>query len=409
MTPVASRSVRFVGHSDQAGRSDGVQVMVHRGHAYVGHGFSNGISVLDVRDPKHPKVVNFLPCPPDTRAIHLQTHEDLLLAVNGPSVWRMQEFQNQQNYFAGSPADLLKARAGSFAAGIRVFDISRPAEPVEIGFMPVDGMGPHRIWYTGGRYAYASIHFADMTDHVFAVVDVSDPRKPEVAARWWIPGMWRDGAETASWPAGKRYALHHALVAGTLAYGAWRDGGLTVLDVADPLRPRLVVHRNWDPPFGGGTHSPLPLPDRDLLVVADEPTSAECRQGLRYVWILDVREPGNPVSIATCPTPSEADYCAKGGNFGPHNLHENRPGSLQSSRLVFATYYNAGLRVFDIENPFRPREVGFYVPPDPERMVDPRPGRPRVIQAADCYVDPNGLVYLTDSNVGLNILQFEGP
>jgi hypothetical protein len=221
--------------------------------------------------------------------------------------------------------------------------------------------------------------------------------------------MWRGGAETVSWPAGKRYALHHALVAGTLAYGAWRDGGLTVLDVADPLRPRLVVHRNWDPPFGGGTHSPLPLPDRDLLVVADEPTSAECRQGLRYVWIFDVREPANPVSIATCPTPSEADYCARGGNFGPHNLHENRPGSLQSSRLVFATYYNAGLRVFDIENPFQPREVGFYVPPAPERMVDPRPGRPRVIQAADCYVDPNGLVYLTDSNAGLNILQFEGP
>ena len=97
MTPVASRNVRFVGHSDQAGRSDGVQVMIHRGHAYVGHGFSNGISVLDVRDPKRPRVVNFLPCPPDTRAIHLQTHEDLLLAVNGPSVWRMQEFQNQQN------------------------------------------------------------------------------------------------------------------------------------------------------------------------------------------------------------------------------------------------------------------------------------------------------------------------
>src|SRR5262249_25397765 len=194
-----------------------------------------------------------------------------------------------------------------------------------------------------------------------------------------------------------------------LAYGAWRDGGLTVLDVADPTRPRLLVHRNWDPPFGGGTHSPLPLPDRNLLVVGDEPTTASCTAGLRYVWVFDVREPANPVSIATCPTPAEADYCAKGGNFGPHNLHENRPGSLQSSRLVFATYYNAGVRVYDIENPFQPREVGFYVPADPERMVDPRPNRPRVIQSCDCYVDPSGLMYLTDSNAGLNILQFEGP
>jgi len=89
--------------------------------------------------------------------------------------------------------------------------------------------------------------------------------------------------------------------------------------------------------------------------------------------------------------------------------HENRPGSLQTSRLIFVTYYNAGVRVFDIENPFQPREVGFYVPASPERMVDPRPNRPQVIQCADCYVDPNGLMYVTDTNAGLHILQFGGP
>jgi hypothetical protein len=361
-----------------------------------------------VRDARHPKFVDFIACPPNTRTVHLQVHDDVLLATNMPSVWTMQEFQNQQDYFGASPADKLKGRAGSFTAGIRTFDISQGDRPREIGFLPVEGIGPHRIWYTGGRYAYASIHFAEFTDHIFAVIDVGDPRKPEVVGRWWIPGMWRAGAETPTWRSGRRYALHHALVADTLAYGAWRDGGLTVLDVADPTKPRLLAHRNWDPPFGGGTHSPLPLPDRNLLVVADEATSPNCRQGLRYVWVFDVREPGNPVSIATCPQPSEADYCAKGGNFGPHNLHENRPGSFQSSRLVFATYYNAGVRVFDIADPFQPREVAYYVPANPERMIDPRPGRPQVIQSADCYVDPNGLMYLTDSNAGLNILQFEG-
>ena len=408
MTPVASHRIRFVGHSDQGGRSDGVQVMVHRGYAYIGHTFSNGITILDVRDPRHPRVVDFLACPPNTRAIHLQTHEDLLLAVNGPSVWTMREFQDPQAYFAASPADALDRRRTPFEAGIRVFDIATPERPREIGFMPVDGIGPHRLWYTGGRYAYASIHFAEFTDHVLAVIDLADPRRPEVAGRWWIPGMWRAGGETPGWRQGRRYALHHALVAGTLAYGAWRDGGLTVLDVVDPTRPRLLAHRNWDPPFGGGTHSPLPLPDRDLLVVADEPNSANCSQGLRYVWVLDVREPANPINIATCPTPAEADYCAKGGNFGPHNLHENRPGAFQSSRLVFATYYNAGVRVFDLEDPFRPREVAFYVPPDPVRMIDPRPNRPQVIQSADCYVDREGLIYLTDTNAGLNILQLEG-
>src|SRR5678810_1306477 len=85
--PMASKGIEFVGHSDMGGHGDGVQIMVHRGYAYVGHGFSNGITTLDVRDPKNPKVTDFIACPPGTRAFHLQTHENLLLTVNAPSVW----------------------------------------------------------------------------------------------------------------------------------------------------------------------------------------------------------------------------------------------------------------------------------------------------------------------------------
>jgi hypothetical protein len=48
------------------------------------------------------------------------------------------------------------------------------------------------------------------------------------------------------------------------------------------------------------------------------------------------------------------------------------------------------------------------VPANPTRMMDPRPNRPQVIQSCDCYVDRNGLMYLTDPNAGLYILQFEG-
>jgi hypothetical protein len=401
MKPLA-RGIKFVGHSDMGGHADGVQVMVHRGYAYVGHGYSNGITTLDVRDPKNPKVVDFIACAQGTRALHLQTHEDLLLAVNAPSVWTMQVL-SEKDYFRGSPADRLKG--AGFTAGIRVYDISKPEKPREIGFMPVDGIGPHRIWYVGGRYAYASIHFADVADHVLAVIDMSDFKKPQVVGRCWIPGM--GPGESPTWSAGKRYALHHALVDGDIAYGAWRDGGLTVIDLADKAKPKILAHRTPQP-GGGGTHSPLPLPDRKLLVLADEPTFANCKEGHRHVWTYDIGEPSNPKVLARFPEPAEADYCAKGGFFGPHNLHENRPGAFQSSRLIFSTYYNAGVRVFDLEDAAKPREVAYYVPPNPTRMVDPRPNRPQVLQSGDCYVDRNGLMYLTDQNVGLNILQFEG-
>jgi hypothetical protein len=404
MNAVASRNIKFISHCDQGGRGDGVQVMVHRGFAYIGHGFSNGITVVDVRDPKHPKTANFIACPKNTRAHHLQTHGDLLLAVNGPSVWTMQI--NEKAYFSGSSAEDMKAK--EFTTGLRVYDLSKPEAPREIAFMPTDGLGPHRIWYVGGRYAYLSVHFADFSDHVLAIVDMADPTKPHVVGKFWLPGMWSGGGEKPTWPQGKRYALHHALVAGNLAYSAWRDGGLAVIDVGDPAKPKLIRHHNWDPPFGGGTHSPLPLPDRNLLVVADEANFADCSKGLRYVWVFDVREPSNPISISTCPIPDEADYCKKGGNFGPHNLWENRPGAFQSSNLIFATLHNAGVRAYDISNAFAPREVGYFVPSNPGKMMDPRPNRPQVILSCDVFVDPQGLMYLTDSNAGLNILQFEG-
>ncbi len=406
MKPVAANGIRFVGHCDMNGRSDGVQIMAHRGFAYIGHGFSNGITTVDVRDPAKPKTVDFIACPPGTRAFHLQTHEDVLLAVNAPSVWTMQQFQaSDKNYFGGSPADRLKGTGIEFTAGIRVYDISQPAKPREIGFMPVEGIGPHRIWWVGGRYAYASIHFADVADHVLAVIDLKNPQNPELVGRCWLPGM--GPGESPNWAAGKRYALHHALLDGDIAYGAWRDGGLTVIDVADKARPKILVHR-LPQPGGGGTHSPLPLPDRKLLVLGDEPTFANCKEGRRHIWTYDIREPADPKLMAAFPEPGEADYCAKGGFFGPHNLHENRPGAFQSSRLIFATYYNAGVRVYDLEDAAKPREVAFYVPPNPQKMVDPRPNRPLVLQTADCYVDKNGLMYLKDQNAGLNILQYEG-
>ncbi len=41
--------------------------------------FSDGFTVIDVRDPRQPRTVNFVAAPPNSRAFHLQTHGDLLL------------------------------------------------------------------------------------------------------------------------------------------------------------------------------------------------------------------------------------------------------------------------------------------------------------------------------------------
>ncbi|AOR57961.1 LVIVD repeat-containing protein [Pectobacterium parmentieri] len=409
-TPDYSRNMRLIGHSDQGGRPDGVQVMVHRGYAYIGHMVSQGVSIVDVRDAKNPKPAGFITAPPGTWNIHLQTHDDLLLVVNARDLFADASFAEEKVYYTRSVAETVstKQQGKSWSAGLRIFDISMPDKPREISFLPLDGIGIHRIWYVGGRWAYVSALLDGYSDYIFLTIDLADPQRPEVAGRYWLPGMHTAGGETASWPEGKRYALHHAIISGDTAYGSWRDGGLTLLDVSDRTNPQLISHRNWSPPFGGGTHTALPLPDRDLLVVLDEAVLDNQEDGEKLIWVFDIRDPSNPVSISTFPQPKEADYVKKGAHFGPHNLHENRPGSFISSSLIFATYQNAGVRAYDISNPYQPKETGALVPAAPTRMVDKRPGRPQIIQSCDVFVDADGIIYSTDYNAGLSIIEYRG-
>jgi hypothetical protein len=411
--PALAAHTKLLGYSDQGGHPDGAQIMVHRSHAYIGHHFSSGFSIIDVCDPTQPKVVNWLQAPAGTWNIHLQTHDDLLLVIMAKNMFADAAFADEKNYFRGSIGNVIGTAQGSamsrpWTAGLAVYDISKPAEPRPIGFMPVSGAGVHRIWYTGGRWAYVSALLDGFTDNILLTVDMSDPTKPEIAGRFWLPGMNTADGEKLGWPSGGRIGLHHALVAGDIAYAAWRAGGLVVIDVSDRSQPKLMTHRSWSPPYQGGTHNCLPLPDRDLLVVLDEAEAEHQEDGLKPIWIFDNRDPTNPVSIATCPVPADADYRSFGGKFGPHNLHENRPGSFVSSDFIFATYNNAGLRVYDIREPYRPREVAAFVPPPPTKIVDPRPHRASTVQSSDVFVSADGIMYLTDANAGLYIMQFLG-
>lgn len=410
-TPDFAENMTLIGHSDQGGRPDGVQLMVNKGFAFTGHMFSKGFSIIDVRDPSKPVPVNYVPAPKNTWNIHLQTHDDLLLVINAKDMFASTEFQDETEYYTGELGRKVgtaeSERSRDWTAGMSVYDISDRAEPREIAFMPVEGGGIHRIWYTGGRWAYASVLLDGFTDYIFMTIDLADPSKPREAGRYWLPGM--NVAAGEAHPDGARRAgLHHAIIHGDTAYGAWRDAGLVVMDVADRTNPSLIAHKNWSPPFGGGTHNCLPLPSRDLLVVLDEAVLDNCADGIKHIWMFDIREPSNPISISTFPVPSEAGYASKGAHFGPHNLYENRPDGLVSDQLIFSTYQNAGIRVTDISDPYRPVEVGALVPPTPKQLVDHRPNRPLVIQSCDVWVSKDGLIFANDYNGGLYIMEYGG-
>jgi len=399
--------IKHVSWSDQGGHPDGVQIMLNRRHLYIGHQFTDGLTVMDASDPRNLKPVNYFKTAPNTRTHHLQISNDLMLLANGANVMAMQSYDDARGYFEHTLADSITKKM-PFRAGLSIHDIKTdPARPREIAFLEMPGLGINRLWWTGGRYAYVAAHFDGFTDHILCIVDLQNITKPQIVSRWWLPGMNRAAKEVDKTPRGKRYALHHMIVAGNRGYGAWRDGGLTIHDIGDPARPKLLSHINWSPPFAGGTHTALPLPGRKLVLVAEESNAENCEKGLFYTWVVDVRSDQNPLPIAALPTPKDRNYCGL-GNFGPHNLHENRPGSFQSEQTIFATYHNAGVRVFDIKDAFDPQEIAFWVPPAPKKLVDTHAGVALAPQSCDVLVTPDGLIYVTDWNAGLHVLQYEG-
>lgn len=369
-------NMRLIGHSDLNGYGDGMQLLLKNNYLFVGHLSKMGTSVLDVSDPTAPQVVHQIKQPPHVHSHKVQIGGDILIV-------------NHEQYPKTGP----KAER----TGIQIFDISDPTAPREIGFFSTGGKGVHRLFYQGGNYVHMSAAPEGFTDQIMMIVDISDPTRPTEVSRWWIPGMWPAGGETPTWPDGLRYAAHHPNIWQDRAYWGFWDAGLVIMDISDLANPRKVSQLSWAPEHGGNTHTALPLPDRNLLLVVDESTKAECQESPRRVRVIDISDDTNPHIITMFPEP-QGDFCQHGLRFGPHNLHENQPGAYQSDEIIFVTYFNAGLRVFDISDPTIPQEIAYYIPQTPAGQ--------QAIQTNDVFVAENGLIYISDRvSGGVDILE----
>jgi hypothetical protein len=122
--PVAEdkKNVRVVGHSDLNGWGDTFQIQVRDGLAYVaasGANGHNGLTIVDVSDPSKPKVVNQIEDHPGAR-----THKILLV---GDMLYTNCELRPGEE----PPPDVIP--------GMKIFELSDPANPKQIGHVEADG------------------------------------------------------------------------------------------------------------------------------------------------------------------------------------------------------------------------------------------------------------------------------
>ena len=192
---------------------------------------------------------------------------------------------------------------------------------------------------------------------------------------------------------------------------------MVTLDITDKANPRMIAHLDFSPPISG-IHTTVPfdrmkVPNftkglgdvRNFLAISEEAIAFDCQELRRQLYIVDATEETNPIPVATFKVP-DGDFCERGGRFGPHQFAETKDGEIIGGSLLYVAYFSAGLRIVDISDPFKPKEVGYYIP-DPTDKTKVR-GK-KVIQTNDVDLDYRGLIYITDrAGTGLHILEYMG-
>ena len=358
-------------------------------HAYISN--YQGFSIVDVSEPTKPRVISQVKNHPSVQSQYIDVMGNTLVinqdGVRDEKVWE---------------------------GGIRLYDISDPAKPREVGFFKTDvspRRGVHGFWLhedpKKGKFAFVATTKEGYRDNILIVVDINDPAAPKEVARWWFPGQWTAGGEKPGddWvepDGGLReglpkiwVALHDMTTYKDRAYLAYRDQGVIILDISDPAKPTKISQIKWSPPEEGNTHSiGIVVPPHggrpDVILATDEITSAkQCPFG--YLHVIDVRHEPNPVQIATHRLPLNR-FCPPdrpGRRFGIHDIERMVKGNI-----VFSAWENAGFWAIDISDPYRPKSVGHFVPPV-FRRVNADSGH-----ADDVFVHDNGLVFATSSDPG---------
>jgi hypothetical protein len=372
-----AHGMSVVGHIDLDGKGDCMHVNVVNGIAYVGHmGYNDlGTSIIDVTDPNHPSLISQIPRHMGTHSHKVQVVGSILL-VN-----------HERNRFEAETPN-------RWSAGMAVYNVSDPAHPEQIGFYPTPGVGVHRMTWWEGDLAYVSGTDNGYVGRFLQIVDLSDPSNPTEVGRWWYPGQHQAGGENPDWndssepdpgDEGREYALHHALPYEDRAYCGYWDGGLVILDMSDKAKPRLVSRLDLGPE-SRNTHSAFRPPGKDVVIVTDEQLTRWIGVQ-RHAWVVDISDETKPRIISELPIPAGSRH-SEGIRWGPHNVHEMRPGSFVDPNLIYLTYFAGGLRAYDITDAHNPIEVAHLIPPAPA-------GR-NSIQLNDVTATEDGLVYVTD-------------
>ncbi|HEV2779075.1 MAG TPA: hypothetical protein VGX25_06690 [Actinophytocola sp.] len=392
---------KFVGHSPLDGFNDYGDLYAHGDFAYVGSRCSPtaqggaGVQVVDISQPKHPRLVSELPNPPFTRA------EDVtVLDVRTPTFTGALAVVGIQACFnSGHEAEVVP--------GVRLFDVTRPGRPALLAHwdLPQGTIGCHEIDAVQRRDGAVLVACArNLIDHqrsngatALHLIDATDPANPRTAADWTLnaaPGTGV-GCLAAQFAHSARFTD-----GGNSVYVSYWDAGTVHLDITTPGAPAVVGTTRIAPPDeDADNHSMTLANDGAWLIINTEDFSpGDCEEsafgGWGEVYIYDNTNPAQPAFLGTFSTPNSRSTRTDGA-YTDHNTE------VTGRDQFFSSWYSDGIVWWTMTGSGITRQRGQFVPP-------PRPdGSPASVWGV--YIDSaHDLILASDTRTGLWIAKPKG-
>jgi hypothetical protein len=438
------KDMRLVGYNDLQARSAYQPIIQKQGDrwiAYIGHHGGeapnpltgkvepNGTSIVDVTNPAQPRYLHHIPGGQGAGE------------AGGAQMVRVCEGKDLPK---GTPGKTYLLRTNGNLAH-EIWDVTDPGNPTFVVTVVTGLNGTHKNWWecdTGIAYLVSDGRPSGWrSSRMTKIYDLGDPAHPRFVRDFGLPGQ--EPGSSGPVPAG----VHGPIRLGNrvyFAYGTSADGMLQIVDrdrllrgdpsSSNPLAPtpanllypqvgRLDLSPNW----GGHTSFPIlgvEIPDfaknlngrvRDFILLTSEATGNSCQEFRHVTFLVDITTESTPFAVANFQVPeSSGNFCDRGGRFGPHASSESFT-PIYYKKIVFLSYFNAGVRAVDIRDPYRPTEIAFYIPATTAN-TDKRCARiggvetcKVAIQTNNVEVDERGFIYIVDrANTGMHIVELTG-
>jgi hypothetical protein len=454
------KNMKLVGFNDLQARSayqPTIQQQGNRWIAYIGHhGGSapnpqngnqieqNGTSIVDVTDPKHPVYLHHIPGPSGAGesggAQMVRTCPGSQLPSGNPSKYYM-----------------LRATANSH----EVWDVTTPEAPSLVKVVVANLGDTHKSFWecsTGIAYlvsdgtslAGATPSFPNWrSNRITQIFNLSDPANPVFIRNYGLVGQ--EPGSSGPVPTGVHGMISAQALGRDRVYFGHGTGSNGIMQIVDrtkllggggctfnPTNPTpaellcpQVGRLDTSPTMGAHTTFPLldqPIPEfenntsgnvRDFVILVNEAGGGSgahtCTGNRQLTYFVDIETESKPMGVSNFQVPeASGDFCDRGGRFGSHASNESFT-PLFYGKLIFVSWFNAGVRAIDVRDPFSPEEVGYYIPATTAN-TDPRCTTINgqqickiVIQTNNVEVDSRGYIYIVDrANTGMHILQLTG-